>query len=102
VVGVESTAVVERQEVPDSKAPDSNTPDSNSPDPKAPDEVPVAREAFYQEKPAEKVVEIDPWADLVQKALSETDIGRKFEKPGDRNAEAPRDTSSLRSDRMAG
>jgi len=32
----------------------------------------------------EKVVEIDPWADLMQKALSETEIGRKFESPADR------------------
>lgn len=29
----------------------------------------------------EKVVEIDPWADLMEKALSETEIGRKFESP---------------------
>jgi hypothetical protein len=65
-------------------------------------DLPVAREAFYQERPAEKVVEIDPWADLVQKALSETDIGRKFEKPGDRADDAPRDNNALRPDRLAG
>ena len=65
---------------------------------------PVAREAFHQEK-AEKVVEMDPWADLVQKALSETDIGRKFESPAEqREAAAEGDAAqrSVRRDRMAG
>jgi len=65
----------------------------------------VAREAFHQEKPAEKVVEIDPWADLMQKALSETDIGRSFEKPAERPEEAAKDDAarrSMRPDRLAG
>ena len=64
----------------------------------------VAREAFHQEK-AEKVVEIDPWTDLVQKALSETDIGRKFETPADRADAAARNDEDQRlagrSDRRA-
>ncbi len=64
---------------------------------------PVTREAFHQEK-AEKVVEIDPWADLVQKALSETDIGRKFESPADRSEKPAEDDAarrSMRPDRWA-
>jgi hypothetical protein len=64
----------------------------------------VARGAFHQEK-AEKVVEIDPWTDLVQKALSETDIGRKFETPADRADAAARNDEDQRlagrSDRRA-
>jgi hypothetical protein len=64
----------------------------------------MARGAFHQEK-AEKVVEIDPWTDLVQKALSETDIGRKFETPADRADAAARNDEDQRlagrSDRRA-
>jgi hypothetical protein len=64
----------------------------------------MARGAFHQEM-AEKVVEIDPWTDLVQKALSETDIGRKFETPADRADAAARNDEDQRlagrSDRRA-
>lgn len=64
----------------------------------------VARGAFHQDK-AEKVVAIDPWTDLVQKALSETDIGRKFETPADRADAAARNDEDQRlagrSDRRA-
>jgi hypothetical protein len=49
----------------------------------------------------EKVVEMDPWADLMQKALSETEIGKKFEAPKDRSEGAAKD-APLRRDRMAG
>jgi hypothetical protein len=38
---------------------------------------------FHEETATEKVVEIDPWADLMEKALSETEIGRKLEMPKD-------------------
>jgi hypothetical protein len=74
---------------------------------RATDESPapsVSRQAFHQDKVPENVVEIDPWADLVQKALSETDIGRKFESGVDRS-EAEKDDAarrSMRPDRLAG
>ncbi len=59
-------------------APAGDSPEATATHPS--DEASTGREAFHQEK-AENVVEIDPWADLVQKALSETDIGRKYETP---------------------
>ena len=57
-----------------------------------------AREAFHQDKATENIVQIDPWADLMQKALSETDIGRKFESPADRANAAAKDNE----ERLAG
>ncbi|HVV43629.1 MAG TPA: hypothetical protein VHC72_00440 [Bryobacteraceae bacterium] len=62
------------------------------------DESSSARGAFHQDKVTEKVVDVDPWADLMQKALSETDIGRKFETPKERN-EAAKDAGSLQPSR---
>ena len=51
----------------------------------------------------EKVVEIDPWADLMEKALSETEIGKSFEtersEAGAREGDARRPS---RPDRLAG
>jgi len=48
-------------------------------------------------------VEIDPWADLMEKALSETEIGKSFEtersEAGAREGDARRPS---RSDRLAG
>ncbi len=74
-----------------------------APEPKVEPEPPVAEEA--REEPStpfhEKVVEMDPWADLMQKALSETEIGKKFESPKDRSEEAAKD-ASRRPDRLAG
>ncbi|MFP5227080.1 MAG: hypothetical protein ACLGXA_05580 [Acidobacteriota bacterium] len=54
----------------------------------------------------EKVVEIDPWMDLMEKALSETEIGRRFEKPAGRDESAARKQDDPRRpgrpDRLAG
>jgi hypothetical protein len=53
----------------------------------------------------ENVVEMaDPWAELMRKAISETEIGRRFEGPSSRGEAAAKDKERLssRSDRLAG
>ena len=75
-----------------------------APEPNVEPEPPVAAEV-REETPMpfhEKVLEMDPWADLMQKALSETEIGRKYESPKDRGEGAMKDAGSRRSDRLAG
>ncbi len=52
----------------------------------------------------EKVVQIDPWMDLMEKALSETEIGRRYQSPADEGAKKKEDDSRRpgRPDRLAG
>ncbi len=52
----------------------------------------------------EKVVKIDPWMDLMEKALSETEIGRRYQSPPDEGAKKREDDPRRpgRPDRLAG
>ena len=50
----------------------------------------------------EKVVEIDPWADLMEKALSQTEIGRKLQSPADEARSKEADAQRARTNRLAG
>lgn len=52
----------------------------------------------------EKVVQIDPWMDLMEKALSETEIGRRYQSPADEGAKKKEDDPRRpgRPDRLAG